>query len=71
MKNTLRIQELVNDLARVKRHHYVAKTNERENDVHHSYSVAVLAWQIHDSLGLDLDMAKVMKYSLVHDTVEV
>lgn len=71
MKTSQKLQKLVNDLAKVRRNHYIPSTDEHESNIHHSYSVAMLAWMIHDELNLDLDMAKVLKYALIHDMVEV
>lgn len=42
-----------------------------ENDVEHSYSLAMLAWFINDLYDLKLDMEKTFKYALVHDLLEV
>ena len=44
---------------------------KRENDVEHSYHLAMLAWYIADSNGLRLDKNLLLSYSLVHDFVEV
>ena len=43
----------------------------KENDIEHSYMLAMFCWYLHDSLGLKLDMYKVFQYSLAHDFVEV
>jgi len=43
----------------------------RENDVEHSYLLAMLAWYLIDSLGIDLNKEKVLKYALAHDLVEI
>lgn len=42
-----------------------------ENDVEHSYSLAMLAWYILDTERLPLDRDKVFRYALAHDLVEV
>lgn len=71
MQRFTTVQQLVNDFSKVHRSHYLPGTDQRESDTLHSMSVALLAWQIHDMLGLNMDMAKVMQYALVHDLVEV
>lgn len=71
MKPTRSIQELVNDFAAVRRSHYIPGTNENESDIHHSFSVTMLAWMIHDKLDLMLDMARILQYTTIHDLVEV
>lgn len=47
------------------------KTEEMDNDVEHSYRVAMLAWMVAEEYGLSLDRAKLLRYALVHDLVEV
>lgn len=42
-----------------------------ENDVEHSYHLAMLGWYIVSTEKLDLDAAKVLRYALIHDLVEV
>ncbi len=42
-----------------------------DNDIEHSYRVAMLAWFIVLEYKLKLDVNKVIKYALVHDFVEV
>ncbi len=41
-----------------------------ENDVEHSYQLAMLAWYIVDREKLKLDIGALIKYALVHDLVE-
>lgn len=43
----------------------------RENDVEHSFMLAIAAPEIATQLGLDLDIDKVRRFSLVHDLLEV
>lgn len=42
-----------------------------DNDVEHSYRVAMLCWMIADEYSLKLNTDKVIKYALVHDLVEI
>ncbi|MGB3023561.1 MAG: HD domain-containing protein [Candidatus Saccharimonadales bacterium] len=65
------LQKLVINLALIDRNHYLAGTDRRENDVEHSYMVAVLSWFIIEKYSLPLDHATVLKYALSHDIVEV
>lgn len=71
MKNARKVQALVNDFAAIKRNHYLPGTHENESDIHHSFSVAILAWYINEKLNLGLNTEKILKYALVHDLVEV
>ena len=66
-----RLQRHANDLSQLSRNHYIPETETREDDVSHSYSVALLAWQLNSELGLGLDTKRVLQYALVHDFVEV
>lgn len=50
---------------------YVTNQDRDENDAEHSYQLAIMAWFIIESEGLDLDITKAIKYALVHDLVEV
>lgn len=71
MKEKRKIQELINDFASIRRSHYIPGTDEKESDIHHSFSVTALAWMIHDQLQLNLDIGKILKYAAIHDLVEV
>lgn len=42
-----------------------------ENDVEHSYNLAMLAWYLVESEHMPLDATKVLKYAMLHDLVEV
>lgn len=63
--------KIVNMLQGVERVVRVPETERRENDVEHSYHLAMLAWYIVDSNGLSFDKNLLLKYALVHDFVEV
>lgn len=65
------LQELTTEFGAVERNHYVLGTERRENDLEHSFSVAMLSWYVLSRHNLDLDAGKVLKYSLAHDFVEV
>ena len=45
--------------------------DRNENDVEHSFSLAMLGWYINSTYELGLDSEKILKYALVHDFVEV
>lgn len=64
------LQKMSIDLALINRNHYLAGTDRRENDIEHSFTVALLCWYIHDRYEIDLDIAKILKYALAHDFVE-
>jgi putative hydrolase of HD superfamily len=47
------------------------KAGDLDNDVEHSYRVAMLCWMLIDEYKLKYDVNKVIRYALVHDLVEV
>jgi 5'-deoxynucleotidase YfbR-like HD superfamily hydrolase len=66
-----RLQTHINTLTALKRNHYLPGTDSREDDTSHAYSVALIAWQLNEAVGAGLDDAKLLKYALIHDFVEV
>jgi putative hydrolase of HD superfamily len=42
----------------------------KENDVEHSYHLAMMAWYLNDSGSLHLDTDRLIRYALLHDLVE-
>lgn len=62
---------LLHDFQKVERIILVPGSERRENDVEHSYLLAMLAWQIAEVTAPHLSQEKVLKYALVHDLVEV
>ena len=67
----LSIVRLLNQFRLVERSVRVNNAERFENDVEHSYNLAFLAWYIIADNKLDLDRDLVLKYSLIHDLVEV
>jgi 5'-deoxynucleotidase YfbR-like HD superfamily hydrolase len=49
----------------------IHKLGQQDNDVEHSFRVAMLSWMIIDEYKLKLDINKVIRYSLVHDLPEI
>lgn len=64
------LQSLIVDLALINRNHHLAGHERAENDIEHSFAVAMLCWYIHDKYQLHLDLAKILKYALIHDFTE-
>jgi len=64
------LQRLVSDLSLINRNHYVLNSDKQENDIEHSFSVALLCWFIIEHYQIDLDLAKILKYAMVHDFAE-
>lgn len=65
------LQQFIADFAKVKRKITLANNPDFENDVEHSYGLAMTAWYLHDKIVPELDITKILKYSLSHDLVEV
>jgi 5'-deoxynucleotidase YfbR-like HD superfamily hydrolase len=65
------LQDIINQLSLLKRNHYIAGTDERENVADHSLTVAMFAWYLHDITNSKLDLHKIQQYAIIHDFVEV
>lgn len=65
------LQQFVADLAKIERVPKLADIDRPENDVEHSYGLALTCWFLADKIAPQLDIAKVLKYALSHDTVEI
>lgn len=64
------VQRLVVDLALIDRNHHLAGHERHENDIEHSFTVAMLCWLICDQSKIALNLEKILKYALIHDFVE-
>ncbi len=71
LQRLLKFVKLTNDFQEIERVVLIRGSERFENDSEHSFQLALVAWYICDSEKLDLDMAKIIKYALVHDLVEV
>ncbi|PIP73288.1 MAG: phosphohydrolase [Candidatus Lloydbacteria bacterium CG22_combo_CG10-13_8_21_14_all_47_15] len=71
LAHLLRFSGLMNDFRRVTRVVHANGEDRWENDVEHSYQLAMLAWYLCEAGDLPLDSDIVLKYALVHDLVEV
>ena len=71
LHDILEFAKCMNAFSSVTRMCYKPGTEKRENDVEHSYSLAMLAWYIAVHTDSKLDSNLVIKYALIHDLVEV
>jgi len=71
LSDILKFVELTHKFQQVKREILIKDKDEKENDIEHSYQLAMLSWYLINLNNLDLDINKVIKYALVHDLVEV
>lgn len=71
LPEVLKFVQLLNAFRQIRRVIYVNGEDRMENDVEHSYHLAMLAWYIADASSLGLDTNLVVKYAMIHDLVEV
>lgn len=71
IKHIIKFVKLTNKFQQVKRAILVKDEDRHENDLEHSYQLAMLAWYMADANNLKLNRKKLFMYSLAHDLVEV
>lgn len=71
IQDFLKSLRLLHDFQKVERVIFVPESERNENDVEHSYLLAMLAWHIAEIVAPHLSRETVLKYALVHDLVEV
>jgi len=72
VKTLLKFQKLLKKFNLVYRDlESLHQSNGVDNDVEHSYRVAMLCWMLIDEYKLKLDTNKVIRYALLHDIPEV
>ncbi len=70
LNKSLDFLKILRELEKVERAVY-RPNDKKENDVEHSYQVAMMSWFLANQLKLDLSVEKLVCYGLVHDLVEV
>ncbi|MFA5934823.1 MAG: HD domain-containing protein [Candidatus Paceibacterota bacterium] len=70
LDKSLKFLKLLRNFEKVERAIF-RPTDKKENDVEHSYQVAMMAWFLSDQFNISLSKDKLIKYGLVHDLVEV
>ncbi|HET6747018.1 MAG TPA: HD domain-containing protein [Candidatus Saccharimonadales bacterium] len=65
------LQQFVADFSKVTRVPLLSDTNRLENDVDHSYGLALTCWYLAPKIAPDLNLEKIFKYALSHDIVEL
>lgn len=71
IKNILNFANFLYKFQQVKRVQFAVGEDRSENDAEHSFQLAMLAWYISSCNKLDLDLDLIIKYSLIHDLVEI
>lgn len=67
----LKFIKLTNEFQKIERVVLIKDSERNENDVEHSYQLAMVGWYIVSSYKLPLDIDLVIKYGMLHDLVEV
>lgn len=70
-KRAIAFMDLLHAFQRVERVVHVPQKERMENDVEHSYLLAMLGWYLVETLDLPLKRSLVIEYALAHDLVEV
>ena len=71
LNDIFRFSKLLNAFGGIERSIDLPERERKENDIEHSYHLAMLAWYIADSNKLTLNKDLLLKYALIHDLVEV
>lgn len=64
------LQQLTVDMSLIDRKHYLPGTKRNENDLEHSFTVALLCWYLYEKVRPNLDISLILKYAMAHDFVE-
>lgn len=65
------LQQMIADFAKVKRMPHLADNGQPENDVEHSFGLALTCWYLQPKIAPKLDLLKVLQHALAHDIVEL
>jgi len=71
LQKLLNFTDFLHKFRVIERSLLVRNSERSENDVEHSYSLAMLAWYLNETYKINLDQDKLFKYALAHDLVEV
>ena len=65
------LQQFVADFSKITRVPELIDTGRLENDVDHSYGLALTCWYLAPKIAPELSLEKIFKYALAHDIVEI
>jgi putative hydrolase of HD superfamily len=65
------LQQFIADFSKVTRVPLLGDTNRLENDVDHSFGLALTCWYLAPKIAPELSLEKIFKYALSHDIVEI
>jgi len=69
-ENIIEFIKFTHVFQKVERMIYVSGTDRNENDLEHSYQLALVAWYLVSLKELSLNTELIIKYAIVHDLVE-
>jgi putative hydrolases of HD superfamily len=70
LEDMMQFSQLMIRLQDVVRAIHVPGRDAKENDVEHSYHLAMMGWYLTVSAGLAYDTDKILRYALIHDLAE-
>lgn len=65
------LQQFIADFSKIQRMLNLADTGRLENDVDHSFGLALTCWFLAPKIAPQLQLEKILAYALAHDTVEL
>jgi len=65
------LQQLIIHLSKIERVMEFGDTGRKENDVDHSYGLALTCWYLAPKIAPQLSLEKIFKYAIAHDLVEI
>lgn len=65
------LQQFIADFSKITRVPKFIDTDRLENDVDHSYGLALTCWYLAPKIAPELSLEKIFKYALAHDIVEI
>lgn len=71
MDRLAELQQLIADFAKVKRVPHLADNGTPENDVEHSFGLALTCWYLQPKIAPNLDLLKILQHALAHDIIEL
>ena len=71
MDRLAELQQLIADFADIQRMVPLMNKGRPENDVDHSYGLALTCWFLASKIAPQLDLQKIITYALAHDIVEI
>jgi len=71
MDRLAELQRMIGDFAKVIRTPPMGDSGRPENDVEHSFGLALTCWYLQPKIAPELDLLKILQYALSHDIIEL